>query len=109
LIFYFFHRKLRRLVVVELKIGEFEPAYKAQVELYLRWLNKYERMENEEPPVALILCAEKSEEVIELLELDKGDIRVAQYLTSLPSKEVLEAKLHLAIQRAKIQLEQRRE
>lgn len=105
----FFHRKLRRLVVVELKIGEFEPANKAQVELYLRWLNKYERMENEEPPVALILCAEKSDEVIELLELDKGDIRVAQYLTSMPSKEVLEAKLHLAIQRAKIQLEQRRE
>ncbi len=74
----FFHRKLRRLVVVQLKIGEFEPEYKAQVELYLRWLNKYERMENEEPRIALILCAKKSDEVIELLELDKGDIRVAQ-------------------------------
>lgn len=74
-----------------------------------RWLNKYERMENEELSVALIFCAEKSDEVIELLELDKGDIRVAQYLTSMPSKEVLEEKLHLAIQRAKIQLEQRRE
>lgn len=64
----FFHRKLRRLVVVELKIGEFEPEYKEQVELYLCWLNKYERMENEETSVALILCAEKSDEVIELLE-----------------------------------------
>lgn len=73
----FFHRELRRLVVVELKIGEFETEYKAQVELYLRWLNKYERMENEESPVALILCAEKSDKVIELLELDKGDIRVS--------------------------------
>ena len=83
----FFHRKLKRLVVVELKIGEFEPEYKAQVELYLRWLNKYERMENEEAPIALILCAEKSDEVIELLELDKGDIRVAQYLTAMPPKE----------------------
>ena len=71
----FFHRKLKRLVVVELKIGEFEPEYKAQVELYLRWLNKYERMENEEAPIALILCAEKSDEVIELLELDKADIQ----------------------------------
>lgn len=105
----FFHRKLRRLVVVELKIGEFEPEYKAQVELYLRWLNKYERMENEESPVALILCAEKSDEVIELLELDKGDIRVSQYLTAMPPKEELEEKLHLAIERAKIQLEQRKE
>ena len=105
----FFHRKLRRLVVIELKIGEFEPAYKAQVELYLRWLNKYERMENEDSPIALILCAEKSDEVVELLELDKGDIRVAQYLTAMPSKDVLEEKLYLAIQRAKIQLEQRKE
>lgn len=103
----FFHRKLKRLVVVELKIGEFEPEYKAQVELYLRWLNKYERMENEEAPIALILCAEKSDEVIELLELDKGDIRVAQYLTAMPPKKELEEKLRLAIQRAKIQLEQR--
>lgn len=83
----FFHRKLKRLVVVELKIGEFEPEYKAQVELYLRWLNKYERMENEEAPIALILCAEKSDEVIELLELDKGDIRVPQYLTDMPPRE----------------------
>ena len=105
----FFHRKLRRLVVVELKIGEFEPEYKAQVELYLRWLNKYERMENEESPVALILCAEKSDEVIELLELDKGNIRVSQYLTAMSPKEELEEKLHLAIERAKIQLEQRKE
>ncbi len=105
----FFHRKLKRLVVVELKIGEFEPEYKAQVELYLRWLNKYERMENEEAPIALILCAEKSDEVIELLELDKGDIRVAQYLTDMPPREELKEKLRLAIQRAKIQLEQRKE
>ncbi|MCI9436502.1 MAG: DUF1016 domain-containing protein [Lachnospiraceae bacterium] len=105
----FFHRKLKRLVVVELKIGDFEPEYKAQVEFYLRWLNKYERMENEEAPIALILCAEKSDEIIELLELDKGDIRGAQYLTAMPPKEELEEKLHLAIQRAKIQLEQRKE
>lgn len=105
----FFHRKLKRLVVVELKIGEFEPEHKAQVELYLRWLNKYERMENEEAPIALILCAEKSDEVIELLELDKGDIRVPQYLTDMPPREELEEKLRLAIQRAKMQLEQRKE
>jgi hypothetical protein len=69
----------------------------------------YERMEGEETPIALILCAEKSDDVIQLLELDKGDIRVAQYLTAIPSKEILEEKLRLAIKRAKIQMEQREE
>lgn len=103
----FFHRRLKRLVVVELKIGEFKPEYKAQVELYLRWLNKYEKAEGEETPIALILCAEKSQETIELLELDQGNIHVGQYLTQMPPKDILEAKLHLAIKNAKIMLEQR--
>jgi len=103
----FFHRSLRRLVLIELKLGEFEPEYKGQVELYLRWLNKYERNEGGESPIALILCAEKSQETIELLELDKGSIHVAQYLTKMPPKELLEAKLLEAISIAKAQLEQR--
>ena len=89
----FYHRTLRRLVLIELKLGEFEPEYKGQVELYLRWLNKYERAESEESPVALILCAEKSREIIELLELDNGSIHVAQYMTKMPPKELLETKL----------------
>lgn len=61
----FYHRFLRRLVLIELKLGEFEPEYKGQVELYLRWLNKCEKADGEESPVALILCAEKSQETIE--------------------------------------------
>lgn len=105
----FFHRTLRRLVLIELKLGEFEPQDKGQVELYLRWLEKYERAEGEEKPVALILCAEKSQETIELMELDNGSIHVAQYLTKMPPKEVLEKKLLLAISNAKEQLEQRKE
>lgn len=105
----FFHRRLKRLVVIELKIGEFKPEYKSQVELYLRWLNKYEKAEGEETPIALILCAEKSQETIELLELYQGDIHVGQYLTQMPPKELLEAKLHLAIENAKLLLEQRSE
>ena len=105
----FFHRRLKRLVVIELKIGEFKPEYKAQVELYLRWLNKYEKAAGEETPIALILCAEKSQETIELLELNQGDIHVGQYLTQMPPKELLEEKLHLAIKNAKIMLEQRDE
>lgn len=103
----FFHRTLRRLVLIELKLGEFEPQDKGQVELYLRWLEKYERAEGEEKPVALILCAEKSQETIELMELDNGSIHVAQYLTKMPPKEVLEKKLLQAIANAKEQLEQR--
>ena len=70
----FYHRGLKRLVLVELKLGEFEPQDKGQVELYLRWLEKNERVEGEESPVALILCAEKSQETIELMQLDHGNI-----------------------------------
>ncbi|MBO4695215.1 MAG: DUF1016 family protein [Clostridia bacterium] len=97
----FYHRTLRRLVMIELKLGEFEPDYKGQVELYLKWLDKNERAKGEEPPLALILCAEKSDETIKLMDLDKGNIRVAQYLTKLPPKDLLEKKLKMAISRAK--------
>ncbi|OOM78325.1 hypothetical protein CLPUN_19340 [Clostridium puniceum] len=104
----FYHRRMKRLVVIELKLEEFKPEHKGQVELYLRWLNKYEKMEGEESPLALILCAEKSNETIELLELDNSGIHVAQYLTQMPPKELFEEKLHKAIQRAKMHLEQRK-
>lgn len=103
----FYHRGLRRLVLIELKLGEFEPQDKGQTELYLRWLEKYERAEGEESPIALILCAEKSQETIELMQLDHGNIHVGQYLTKMPPKELLEQKLSLAIANAREQLEQR--
>lgn len=105
----FYHRSLHRLVLIELKLGEFEPQDKGQMELYLRWLEKYERTEGEESPIALILCAEKSQETIELMELDNGNIHVGQYLTKMPLKELLEQKLSLAIANAREQLEQRKE
>lgn len=100
----FYHRSLKRLVIIELKLGEFEPEYKGQVELYLKWLDKHEKNDGEESPLALILCAEKSDETIELLDLDKGNIRVGQYLTKLPPKEVLQEKLNLAVANAKKRL-----
>lgn len=103
----FYHRKLRRLVLIELKLGEFKPEYKGQVELYLRWLDKYEKNQGEESPIGIILCAEKSHETVELLELDQSGIHVAQYLTQMPPKDVLEAKLHKAIERAKSRLVQK--
>jgi len=105
----FFHRKLRRLVAIELKLGRFKAAYKGQMELYLRWLEKHGIEEGEASPLGLILCAEGSHEQIELLELDKTSIHVAEYLTELPAKELLERKLRAAIETARAQLGQRKE
>ena len=97
----FYHRKLKRLVLVELKIGEFIPHYKGQVELYLKWLSKYEKQEGEEEPIAIILCASKDSEVVELMDLEKDNIHVSEYWLQLPPKELLERKLLKAIERVK--------
>ncbi len=99
----FFHRKLRRLIVIELKLGRLKVEHKSQIELYLRWLDKHERGADENPPIGILLCAEKSDSLIELLELGKSGIHVAQYLTELPEKKVLEAQLAKSIQKAKEQ------
>ena len=101
----FYHRRLRAQVAIELKLGAFDAAYKGQMELYLRWLEKHDTIDGENPPIGLILCADKNQEHVELLQLDKSNIRVAQYLTMLPSQELLSAKLHDAIAKAKLLLE----
>ena len=97
----FYHRRLKCLVAIELKIGEFDASHKGQMELYLRYLEKYEQVEGENTPIGLILCTGKNEEHIELLQLDKSNIKVADYLTLLPEQEVLKQKLHNAIEIAK--------
>lgn len=97
----FFHRRLKCLIAIDLKIGEFEAAYKGQMELYLRYLEKYEQVEGENTPIGLILCTGKNEEHVELMQLDKSNIRVADYYTILPSEQVLKEKLHRAIEIAK--------
>lgn len=89
----FYHRKLHRLIAIDLKLGKFKAQYKGQMELYLRWLEQNEMQSGEESPLGLLLCTEGSSEQIELLQLDKSGIRVAQYLTELPSKEVLHQQL----------------
>lgn len=104
----FYHRKLKRLVVIELKIGKFKPAYKGQMELYLKWLDRYEKHEGENEPIGLILCTETSKEQIELLEMHKDGIMVAEYWTDLPPKNILEQKLHQAVIEAKERLERRK-
>jgi predicted nuclease of restriction endonuclease-like (RecB) superfamily len=100
----FYHRDLKRLVAIELKLGDFKPEYKGQMELYLRWLDKYERRDDEESPMGLILCAGKKQERVELLELGRSGIHVAEYLTVLPPKKVLQEKLHKAIKHARQRL-----
>ena len=104
----FFHRKLKRLVAIELKIGKFKAAYKGQMELYLKWLDKYDRHEDENSPIGLILCTGKSTEQIELLEMHKDSIVVAEYWTDLPPKIELEQKLHLLLVEAKERIDQRK-
>lgn len=100
----FYHRRLKSLVAIDLKLGHFKAEYKGQMELYLRWLEKHETVEGENPPIGLILCASKNQEHIELLQLDKGNIKVAEYLVHLPPIKVLEQKLHRAIEIAQNKL-----
>ena len=97
----FYNRKLRRLVAIDLKLGDFKAEDKGQMELYLRWLARHEQEPQEAPPIGIILCAGKKHEQIELLELDKAGIHVAEYLTVLPPREALQARLHQAIANAR--------
>ena len=103
----FYHRRLKSLVVIDLKIGEFDAAYKGEMELYLGYLAKHEAIEGEQLPIGLILCTGKNPEHVELLQLDKSNIKVAEYLTLLPTKQILLDRLHKAIELAKNNLTQR--
>lgn len=100
----FYHRSLRCMVVIELKLGDFKAAYKGQMELYLRYLEKHEIREGENLPVGLLLCSGKNEEHIELLQLNSGNIRVAEYITKTMPKDELMAKLHSSIELARKRL-----
>ncbi|WP_373493548.1 YhcG family protein [Aquiflexum sp.] len=100
----FYHRKLKSLVAIDLKLGKFKPEYKAQMELYLRWLQKNEMQAGEESPIGLLLCSEGNTEHVELLMLDNNQIKVAQYLTELPDKQWFADKLHRSLEIAKMNL-----
>jgi len=104
----FYHRKLKRLVVIEIKIGYFEPGHKGQMELYLKWLNRYEKMDGENDPIGLILCTEANSEEIELLEMHKDGIVVSEYLTELPPKKQLEEKIQTALKEARERIARRK-
>ncbi|MDA0745592.1 MAG: PDDEXK nuclease domain-containing protein [bacterium] len=104
----FFHRKLKRLVAIELKIDRFKAGFKGQMELYLNWLDKYECQEGEEAPIGLILCADAGTEQVELLNMQKDNIMVAEYWTNLPPKKLLEEKLHNALIEVRKRLAERK-
>jgi predicted nuclease of restriction endonuclease-like (RecB) superfamily len=103
----FYHRRLKRLVAIDLKLGEFEAAFKGQMELYLRYLAKHDMVEGENTPIGLILCTGKNSEHIELLELDRSNIRVSEYMTELPPKKLLEEKLHRILEQERKRIENR--
>lgn len=105
----FYHRELRCFVVIHLKLDKFRAEYKGQMELYLRYIEKYEMEEDENPPVGIILCTEKGKEQIELLFLPKDRIKVSEYLTKLPPKELFAEKLHKAILSAQLRLKHKKE
>ena len=101
----FYHRHLRRLVAIDLKLEEFKPGDKGQMELYLKWLDRYERKAGEEKPIGLILCAGKLQETIELLDLEQSGIGVSSYWTEVLPRKVLERKLHDAVLLARARLQ----
>jgi predicted nuclease of restriction endonuclease-like (RecB) superfamily len=101
----FYHRRLHRLIAIDLKLGRFKAQYKGQMELYLRWLEKNEMEPGEESPLGLLLCTEGSEEQIELLQLDKSGIKVAQYLTELPPRDVLMHQIQKSLDVAKTRMD----
>jgi RecB family endonuclease NucS len=105
----FYHRKLKRLIVIELKLGKFKPKHKSQLELYLRYLDKNKKQESENPPIGLLLCSEKSDKMIELLELDKSGIHVTTYFTELPPIELFKQKLEKSVKEAQKRLNLKRE
>ncbi len=101
----FYHRNLKPIIALELKLSKFEAKHKEQMELYLKWLDKYEKAGDELPPAGLILCAKSSREKVELLEMHKGGIMVAKYWTDLPPKKQFEQKIHILLVEAKERIE----
>lgn len=103
----FYHRKLRRLVTIDLKLRNFEAGDKGQMELYLNWLKRHECEPGEATPLGIILCAGQRAQHVELLELEKSGIHVASYWTKMLPKKLLEQKLHNAVRLARAQLNAR--
>jgi predicted nuclease of restriction endonuclease-like (RecB) superfamily len=101
----FYHRRLHRLIAIDLKKGRFKAEYKGQMELYLRWLEAHEVEPGEESPLGLLLCTEGGDEQIELLQLDKAGIKVAKYMTELPPREVLQRQIQKSLEIAKARFE----
>jgi len=104
----FYHRNLKRPIAIELKLGKFEAQHKGQMELYLKWLDKYEKKDGELSPIGSILCAENRRDQVELLEMHKDGIMAAEYWTELPPKKELEKRLHTILIEAKERIKRKK-
>jgi hypothetical protein len=93
---------------VELKYGRFDARDSGQMKLYLKWLNRHERQEGENEPIGLILCSESGREEVELLEMDKDGIMVAEYWTALPPKAEFEQKVQTILTETRERISQRK-
>ncbi len=90
----FFHRRLRCLVIIDLKIGEFTHADAGQMHLYLNYTREHWVREGENPPVGLILCAQKNEAVARYaLEGLPNKVMASEYRTVLPDERALAAEI----------------
>ena len=91
----FFHRGLNCLVAIELKVTEFEPRDLGQLNFYLEALDRDHRKPHENPAIGVLLCASKDDEVVEYaLNRSLSPALIAEYVTQLPDKKLLQAKLH---------------
>ncbi len=91
----FFHRGLNCLVAIELKVGRFEPEYLGKLNFYLEALDRDVRKAHEQPAIGVLLCASKDDEVVEYaLNRSLSPALIAEYVTQLPDKKLLQAKLH---------------
>lgn len=90
----FFHRSLRCLVAMELKVGKFKPEYVSKMDFYLEGLDRQVKKPEENPSVGLLLCASKNDEVVEYaMSRTLSPVMVAQYQLQLPDKNILRKKL----------------
>ena len=99
-----FHRRLRCLLAIELKIGEFKPEHKGQIEFYLDQLDQHHRLEGENPPIGIVICRSKTKTIVEYaLRNTSRPLGIATYTVTpqlpalyagdLPSPEAIATRL----------------
>lgn len=98
-----YHRRLRCIVLVELKMGNFKPADMGQMRLYLEWFKRYDKEPGEADPVGLILVSSGNQQVVEMMVSDPNQrIQVSQYLTTSDQQAIREHLARMAAARQRL-------